>query len=204
MVLSRREFTVCLWLQPLSPICYAVYPNMERAAFQALHVADAVTHRDYFHFLWIHTGGGGGGECLYLHVSSEKLFCLYFIFLYHTVHSSTVTYKDNLCLTVNEELEILAAQKMRSIDIIIWRVSVLQVIVSSEVVQVNTSSWTSDPRGFFLSKVQITDSWKVSGVWPLLVSTCVENIKLGHRPATWKNCHLKVAALPQIIQTCYD
>lgn len=34
-----------------SPICYAVYPNMEHGVFQALHVADALTHRDCMHSL---------------------------------------------------------------------------------------------------------------------------------------------------------
>lgn len=34
-----------------SPICYAVYPNMERAAFQGLRVADAPRHRDDLHFI---------------------------------------------------------------------------------------------------------------------------------------------------------
>lgn len=35
-----------------SLICYAVYPNTERGAFQALRVADAATHRDNLHLLW--------------------------------------------------------------------------------------------------------------------------------------------------------
>lgn len=38
---------LCVFCPSLfSPICHAVYPNMERGAFQALHVADAPTHRD--------------------------------------------------------------------------------------------------------------------------------------------------------------
>lgn len=47
MLLSKREFTLSLQLQPFSPICYAVYPNMERGAFQALRVA----HGDNLHLL---------------------------------------------------------------------------------------------------------------------------------------------------------
>ncbi len=35
-----------------SPICYAVYPNMECGAFQALRVADAPAHRDDLHLFW--------------------------------------------------------------------------------------------------------------------------------------------------------
>lgn len=65
--LQRRDLCCCInnkaWYCPggsllcvsgfclFSPICYAVYPNMERGAFQAFHVADAVTHGDYFHLL---------------------------------------------------------------------------------------------------------------------------------------------------------
>lgn len=47
MLLSKREFTLSPQLQPFSPICYAVYPNMERGAFQALRVA----HGDNLHLL---------------------------------------------------------------------------------------------------------------------------------------------------------
>ena len=43
---------LCVFCSSLfSPICYAVYPNMERGAFQAPHVADAPTHRDGLHSL---------------------------------------------------------------------------------------------------------------------------------------------------------
>lgn len=106
---------LCVFCPSLfSPICHAVYPNMERGAFQALHVADAPTHRDDLH---------SSGEKSTLNatevkvhmLTNEKLFVLVSVFFTYPV-SENVIFKSREIFIYEWLLEQVLSVSLVEVD----------------------------------------------------------------------------------------